>query len=89
LLTGDIESPVERLLDHRGVFRSTDTVIVPHHGSGMLSTEAMVAAPHPRPGIVTTGYGSRWEFSKADVLTRWRDSGATIVNTATSGAVSQ
>lgn len=89
LLTGDIESPVEKLLDHRGVFRSTDTVIVPHHGSRTSSTEAMVAATHPRLAIVTTGYGNRWGFPKADVLARWTDSGATIVNTATSGAVSQ
>jgi len=49
----------------------------------------MVAATHPRLAIVTTGYGNRWGFPKADVLARWTDSGATIVNTATSGAVSQ
>lgn len=89
LLTGDIESAVEKLLDHRGVFRSTDTVIVPHHGSRTSSTAALVAATNPRLAIVSTGYGNRWGFPKADVLTRWNASGAMLVNTSTSGAVSQ
>jgi len=89
LLTGDIESPVEKLLSYRGVFRSTDTLIVPHHGSRTSSTAALIAATSPRLAIVTTGYGNRWGFPKADVLARWRDGGATIVNTATSGAISQ
>jgi len=89
LLAGDIESPVEKLLHHRRVLRPQATLVVPHHGSKTSSTSALVNATKPNLAIVTTGYGNRWGFPKADVLARWRESGANLVDTATSGAVTQ
>jgi competence protein ComEC len=89
LLTGDIEAPVEILLAHRNRFRSSDVVVVPHHGSRTSSRMALVDATRPDVAIVAAGYGNRWGFPKEDVVSRWESVGAEVVNTATSGAVSQ
>jgi competence protein ComEC len=89
LLTGDIESPVEKLLAHRGKLRAADVVFVPHHGSGTSSTPPLVDATRPGLAIVSAGYGNRWGFPKAEVSGRWWRAGATVLNSATSGAVSQ
>jgi competence protein ComEC len=82
LLTGDIESPVEKLLAYRGMLRETDVVFVPHHGSRTSSTPALVDATRPGLAIISSGYRNRWGFPKADVTERWRQSGATVLNSA-------
>jgi competence protein ComEC len=89
LLAGDIEAPVEKLLSHRARFRRAEIVIVPHHGSRTSSTPALVDATRPRFAIVSAGYRNRWGFPKPDVSDRWRKAGARVVNTASSGAISQ
>lgn len=89
LLSGDIEAPVEKLLHYRGSLRMSDVVVVPHHGSRTSSTESMVASTMPELAIVTTGFGNHWGFPKADIVARWENTGATVINTAIAGAVSQ
>jgi competence protein ComEC len=87
LLTGDIESPVENHLVRSSSLTPVDIVIVPHHGSRTSSGRSFVDALRPAVAIVSTGYGNRWGFPKEDVVERWREAGATVLNTATSGAV--
>lgn len=89
LLTGDIEAPVETLLEYYAQLRRQDVVFVPHHGSRTSSTRALVGATRPRLAIVTAGYRNRWGFPKAEVAQRWQESGARLMNTAVSGAISQ
>ena len=89
LLTGDIESPVEILMAHRGLYRPQTVVIVPHHGSRTSSGPTMVEATSPRTAIVAAGHANRWGFPKAEVVERWAANGARVVNTAEAGAVSQ
>lgn len=89
LLTGDIESPAEKLLVHRGTIEATDVVVVPHHGSRTSSSKEFVNTTGAVLAIVSSGYQNRWGFPKPDVTARWRAAGADVLNTADMGAVSQ
>jgi competence protein ComEC len=87
LLTGDIESPVENHLARIGMLVPADIVVVPHHGSRTSSGSAFVRALRPSVAIVSAGYRNRWGFPKEDVVQRWQEAGARVLNTATSGAI--
>jgi competence protein ComEC len=89
LLTGDIEVPVEILLAYRKALPHVAAVIVPHHGSGTSSSNALIDALRADLAIVSAGFDNRWNMPKEDVVRRWQVSGATVLNTASSGAVSQ
>jgi competence protein ComEC len=89
LLTGDIEVPVEILLAYRNALPHVAAVIVPHHGSGTSSSNALIEALRADLAIVSAGFDNRWNMPKEDVVRRWQVSGATVLNTASSGAVSQ
>ncbi len=87
LLTGDIEAASERDLLHSGVTLASDIVVVPHHGSLTSSTVPFVNSAKPIYAVVSAGYANRWGLPKARVVERWEDAGASVLNTATSGAV--
>jgi competence protein ComEC len=87
LLSGDIEAPVERLLEYRSALRQSRVVIVPHHGSRTSSSASLVATTSADVAIVSAAHANRWGFPKSDVVDRWRRSGARVLSTANSGAV--
>ena len=87
LLTGDIERVAEARLLDRGALQTVDVVTVPHHGSRTSSTAAFVAALQPHIAIVPNAYGNRWEFPKPDIVARWQNVGARLLQTADSGAI--
>ncbi len=66
---------------------AAEVVLVPHHGSHSSSGEAFVAAVAPRLAVVSTGFGNRFGLPREEVLRRWRDAGATVLDTAFAGAV--
>jgi len=88
LLTGDIGSVIESQLLRRapGALRN-DVVVVPHHGSAGSSSEDMVAATGARLALVSSGAGNRFGHPRAEVVRRWCDAGAEVVDTSRSGAV--
>ena len=88
LLTGDIEADAERAIVAANDLGDVDIVVVPHHGSATSSGMPFVKAVSPRIAIVSAGHGNRWGFPKATVVERWQAVGATVLNTATEGAVS-
>lgn len=88
LLTGDIEAGAERRLLARSSGELASTVLVaPHHGSRTSSTAAFVAAVAPRYVVFSTGYRNRYGFPKAAVQARYRAVGATLLDTAHTGAI--
>ncbi len=89
LLTGDIETPVEAVLLGNGELGRVDTVVVPHHGSRTSSSVGFVAQLKPDLGIVSAGFGNRWGFPKPDIVRRWENTGAVLLETATAGAIGQ
>ncbi len=89
LLTGDIEAPVEATLLDYSLLSSVNTVVVPHHGSRTSSSTGFVRQLRADVAIVSAGFGNRWGFPKADVVRRWEHAGTRLVETASSGAISQ
>jgi competence protein ComEC len=86
LLTGDIESEVEALL--QGEIVPVDILMAPHHGSLTSSGVEFVQALQPRHVVYTAGYGNRFGFPRPEVVSRYQAVGARQFNTATSGAIS-
>lgn len=89
LLTGDIEAVIEaRLLREAAEKLRVDLVFVPHHGSRSSSTAAFVAATGAKLAFNSAGRDNSYGHPHAEVLDRWRQSGALWVNTADGGFAS-
>ncbi len=88
LLTGDIGHYVERglLREARHDLRA-DVVLVPHHGSAGSSDAGFVSATKARLALVSSGAGNRFRHPRPDVVARWCQAGAEVLDTATSGAI--
>jgi competence protein ComEC len=87
LLTGDIERRGERELLRARQSLVSDVVVVPHHGSATSSSLPFVRAVSPAVAIVSAAHGNRWGFPRSETVTRWQDAGATVLNTASHGAI--
>jgi competence protein ComEC len=88
LLTSDIEAWSEQrlLADHPGELPS-DVLLVPHHGSRTSSTAEFIAAVAAPQVIFPVGYRNRFNHPRADVVERYRGSGATLWRTDRDGAL--
>lgn len=88
LLTGDIDELIEsRLLRLPASDLRADVVTVPHHGSGGSSSEAFVAATHPRLALVSAGYANRFRHPRSQVVARWQAAGAATPVSSQTGAL--
>jgi competence protein ComEC len=85
LLLADPEAAAEQELLSQSL--SADVVLLPHHGSRTSSGARLVGAVGARVGIVSTGFGNRWNLPDPGVIGRWRAAGTTVLNTADVGAV--
>jgi competence protein ComEC len=88
LITGDVGQRVEESLVAQSRVPAADIVIVAHHGSRSSSSPAFVRATRARVAIVSAGHRNRWGFPHPEVVARWCESGATVIDTARWGAVS-
>lgn len=88
LLAGDIGHYSERKLvgTHASQLRS-DVVIVPHHGSAGSSDPAFVAEVGARLALVSTGADNRFRHPRQQIVRRWCDAGAEVLDTSRSGAM--
>ncbi len=87
LLTGDAEADAERALISAGDDLACDVLKVAHHGSRTSSTQAFVNAARPALAIISVGQDSPHGHPHAEVLRRWRDSGALVLTTGERGAI--
>ncbi len=87
LLTGDIESGVERALTRSGIPGPVDVIVVPHHGSHTSSSAAFIASVSARKALVSAGYRNRWGLPRPDVVQRWQAAGADVLVTSHDGAI--
>jgi competence protein ComEC len=87
LLTGDIEREAEAQILRTSDPGPVDVLVIPHHGSRTSSSRVFAAATRPRWALVSAGYRNRWGFPREDIVARWEELGATVLNTASSGAV--
>ncbi|OHC71230.1 MAG: DNA internalization-related competence protein ComEC/Rec2 [Rhodocyclales bacterium GWA2_65_20] len=88
LLTSDIEALSETaLLARHGRDLHADVLTVPHHGSRTSSTAAFIAAVGAGTAIFPVGYRNRFGHPKADVVERYRATGAALHRTDSEGAL--
>jgi competence protein ComEC len=89
LLTGDMGEVIEReLLRRDPAGLRADVVLAAHHGSAGSSDPDFVAATGARLALVSAGFGNRFGHPRPQVVRRWQDRGAEVLNTADSGAIS-
>jgi competence protein ComEC len=88
VLTGDIERAAEKSLLAREALTRASVVLIPHHGSLTSSSPPFVNRLQPDYAIVSAAHANRWGFPKERVTRRWQGSGARVLNTASSGAIS-
>lgn len=86
LLLADPEWPAEQAMLRRAGLEA-DAVLVPHHGSRTSSSTELVAATGARWALVSAGFGNRWRMPQPEVVARWREAGAMVVETAQGGAL--
>lgn len=88
LLTGDAGETTERVLIARyGAALRSDVLKVGHHGSRFSTSPQFLAAVAPRVAIVSVRADPRRRLPDEGVLERLRKSGARVVRTDESGAV--
>jgi competence protein ComEC len=88
LLTGDIGRHVEaRLVALEGPALRAELLVAPHHGSRGSSSPPFVAATQPHVVVFGAGWRDRFGLPKADVVARWRATGAMVLATGDTGAV--
>lgn len=86
LFTGDIESGVEERLVKSADLRC-DVVKVAHHGSRTSSSPDFVSAARPSLAVISVGRRSPFGHPHAEVVARWRASGARVLITGEVGMV--
>ncbi len=88
LLAGDIGHYSERKLVHDApADLRSDVVLVTHHGSAGSSDPSFVAAVGARLALVSSGADNRFRHPRPQVVRRWCDSGAEVLDTSRSGAL--
>ncbi|WOI47670.1 DNA internalization-related competence protein ComEC/Rec2 [Acidovorax sp. BLS4] len=86
LLVGDIEQAQEAALVARGAIAPVDVLLVPHHGSKTSSTPALLDAARPRTALVQAGYRNRFGHPAPEVVARYRERGAVLLDSPRCGA---
>ena len=88
LLPGDIEKRAERsLVQRHGPGLQSDVIVAPHHGSKTSSTREFIRAVSPDIAIIPAGYRNRFNLPNQDIISRYREHGTRLLNTAESGAI--
>ncbi len=86
LLAGDIGRAQEAALAARGALLPADVLLVPHHGSRTSSSPALLDAVRPRTAVVQAGHRNRYGHPAPDVLGRYAERGARLVDSPSCGA---
>ena len=88
LLPGDIGTQVEAgLVRRQAAWLRSDVVVLPHHGSAGSSAGGFVRATGARLAVGSSGFGNRFRHPRPEVVARWREAGAEVLDTQSSGAV--
>ena len=87
LLTGDLESPMERLLMADGRALHADVLKVGHHGSKTSTTPEFLAAVAPAVAVISAGFENSFGHPHPTVLARLGERHAAILRTDQDGLV--
>ena len=84
LVSGDITAKVEQQLIGR-VRGDFSVVTAPHHGSLTSSSPTFVKWAQTEYAIVSAGWRNHYNHPRPEVVDRWQQSGAVLLNTAETG----
>lgn len=87
LFSGDIAAMAEKELVERGVTGGIEVLLVPHHGSDSSSSEAFVQSMAPAYAVISAGKNKTDTFPSPQVVERYQNTGARVLNTARDGTV--
>ena len=87
LLTGDMESPMERLLLAEGRPLHADVLKVGHHGSKTSTSPDFLDAISPSIAVISAGFENSFGHPHPSVLARLRERQAAILRTDQDGLV--
>lgn len=88
LLTGDIETPSEKILLQRNYTKlKADILLVPHHGSRTSSSKEFIQAVQPTYALFPVGYKNSYGHPKPDIVDRYKKHGAILMDSVNDGAV--
>ena len=87
LLTGDLESPMERRLLQEGRLQHTDVLKVGHHGSRTSTSQDFLDALSPSIAVISAGLENSFGHPHAEVLNRLTQQRAAILRTDREGLV--
>ena len=87
LLTGDLESPMERLLMAEGRPLHADVLKVGHHGSKTSTSAEFLAAVAPAVAVISAGFENSFGHPHPTVLGRLEERHAAILRTDHDGLV--
>lgn len=87
LFTGDMEREAEADLLERGVDVAADVLKAGHHGSDTSSSYPFLRAVDPELVVISVGEDNSYGHPDEDVLSRFRDLGATVCRTDLQGEI--
>ncbi len=88
VLAGDAEQRIERFIAQSQAQPQADLLKVAHHGSATSTTPELLAAVHPRYGVISVGFRSPFGHPRPEVLARLQAARVATYRTDTQGAVS-
>ncbi len=86
--TGDIEKETENLLVNTPQFLQSDVVKVAHHGSKSSSIATFIEASKAKVAVISVGQESPFGHPHEEVIERWKNSNAKILQTGERGTIS-
>lgn len=87
LLTGDIPANTEsELVKQYGSTLASTVLLVPHHGSASSSSRAFIQSVQPQWVIVQAGYRNQFQHPRPEVLARYAEANALVLETTRGGA---
>jgi len=87
LFTGDIEKPAEVSLLKQNKMMASEVLLVPHHGSKSSSSHEFIRSVDPKLAIISAAKISPYGHPHAEVVERYKEYGAKVVNTGSQGAI--
>ena len=89
LLPGDIEAAAEAALLNRWEDElAAEVLVAPHHGARDLTSTAFMVAVRPRYVLLSTSYGNPYGYPRPEMVKRYENNGAIVLDTADHGAIS-
>ena len=87
LLTGDLESGLERILTEEGRDLGADLLKIAHHGSRTSTSAAFLERVRPDLAVISVGSANPWGHPDAEVMRRLQAAGVALYRTDRDGTV--